>query len=165
MAIVPGEMKMKYCSKCGETKSRSEFHKNRTTKDGLKSWCKECCRAYQQSDTGIAVNQRSGLKFRRNNLEKTQERSRISGKKYRLDYPDRVKATKKKYRDENKEKTKASSVINNGIASGKITRPDHCESCFKECKPEAHHEDYSKPFDVDWLCKKCHSKLRRKVLV
>lgn len=33
---------MKRCRKCGETKPRSEFHKNRAHKDGLQSYCKPC---------------------------------------------------------------------------------------------------------------------------
>ena len=33
---------MKRCSKCEETKPRSEFHRNGARKDGLQSWCKGC---------------------------------------------------------------------------------------------------------------------------
>lgn len=32
----------KHCSKCGETKPYSEFHKNAGTRDGLSHWCKVC---------------------------------------------------------------------------------------------------------------------------
>ena len=32
----------KRCSKCGETKSGSEFHADKRNKDGLRSECKEC---------------------------------------------------------------------------------------------------------------------------
>lgn len=37
---------MKKCTKCGETKELSEFHNDLKQKDGLRSWCKECVRAY-----------------------------------------------------------------------------------------------------------------------
>lgn len=33
---------MKICSKCGVEKPKTEFHKNKKSKDGLASWCKEC---------------------------------------------------------------------------------------------------------------------------
>ena len=33
---------MKICRKCGETKARSEFHKNKFVKDGLSERCKSC---------------------------------------------------------------------------------------------------------------------------
>ena len=34
--------KTKTCTKCGARKPISKFAKNRTTKDGLSSWCREC---------------------------------------------------------------------------------------------------------------------------
>jgi len=34
--------KEKFCRKCGKWKNESEFHKNRSSKDGLNSSCKEC---------------------------------------------------------------------------------------------------------------------------
>lgn len=38
-------MDTKVCPKCGDEKSTDEFYKNKQTKDGLKSWCKLCCKA------------------------------------------------------------------------------------------------------------------------
>jgi len=40
---------MKQCSRCKETKSESEFYKCSRLKDGLQSYCKTCCREYQQT--------------------------------------------------------------------------------------------------------------------
>lgn len=62
-------------------------------------------------------------------------------------------------------KYKARIAISHATRDGKVVRPNNCESCFAECKPEAHHSDYSKPLDVDWLCKKCHTELHKEVLV
>lgn len=39
---------MKRCPKCGETLPRSAFWKNRTTKDGLQSYCKACLTLLQR---------------------------------------------------------------------------------------------------------------------
>ncbi|WP_066584058.1 hypothetical protein [Corynebacterium provencense] len=36
----------KRCTKCGETKSATGFHRSRSKRDGLYPWCKECTRAY-----------------------------------------------------------------------------------------------------------------------
>jgi hypothetical protein len=41
---------------------------------------------------------------------------------------------------------------------GDIVKPNKCEKCKRTCKPQGHHEDYSKPFEVEWLCAKCHGK-------
>lgn len=38
-----------------------------------------------------------------------------------------------------------------------ITRPDSCSACGRGDTPiHGHHEDYSKPLDVKWLCEPCH---------
>ena len=44
--------------------------------------------------------------------------------------------------------------INRLIASGKIKRQP-CSKCGV-AKADAHHEDYSKPMEIVWLCRKCH---------
>ena len=48
---------MKQCTKCGQTKSLTEFGKHSITKDGLNHWCKECNRKrgkeYGDSPAGI----------------------------------------------------------------------------------------------------------------
>ena len=52
-------------------------------------------------------------------------------------------------------KAEARWALNRGIASGRITRqPCPCGSL----KAQAHHHDYAKPLDVEWLCAKCHKK-------
>ena len=56
---------------------------------------------------------------------------------------------------------KAHNDVNNAIAAGKLIRPSYCEWCFEKKNVEGHHEDYSKPLDVDWLCTKCHRKLHK----
>ncbi|HUU20562.1 MAG TPA: hypothetical protein VMW72_25670 [Sedimentisphaerales bacterium] len=39
---------MKQCTKCRKRKDKSEFSKNRKNKDGLRYWCKKCCREYKR---------------------------------------------------------------------------------------------------------------------
>ena len=62
----------------------------------------------------------------------------------------------REYRNRNPEKTKAHTAINNAIRYGKMTKLP-CEVCG-EIKVEGHHEDYSKPLEVIWLCKEHHEK-------
>jgi hypothetical protein len=46
------------------------------------------------------------------------------------------------------------------IRNGSITK-DPCVIC-KEKKVQAHHQDYSKPLEIVWLCAKCHTKAHKK---
>ena len=70
------------------------------------------------------------------------------------EYKASMAISRKKYIIANPEKHKAHIILNNAIASGKIARKP-CEKCG-ETKTEGHHEDYSKPLEVIWLCRKCH---------
>jgi len=45
MKIEP-DSKLKVCTKCNQKKPVSEFYKQKNSKDGLMSWCKECHREY-----------------------------------------------------------------------------------------------------------------------
>lgn len=40
------EMKTKVCAKCKRELPVTEFHRNKATKDGLQSHCKECAKHY-----------------------------------------------------------------------------------------------------------------------
>lgn len=55
------------------------------------------------------------------------------------------------------EKQKARMRIAYQIKTGRMVRPTKCERCNYVCKPHAHHDDYSKPLDVTWLCITCHT--------
>lgn len=108
-------------------------------------------------------------------------------KKYREDHPEKVKAWSRSYYLKNKkersskslvwrkskrgvewyerykathrEQLSARSKIKYAIKTGKIRKPKKCFSCGRKERVTAHHEDYSKPFDIVWLCYLCHSNL------
>lgn len=52
---------------------------------------------------------------------------------------------------------KARSIVSGALRNGTLARPGRCSQCQKTCKPQAHHDDYSKPLEVRWLCIDCHS--------
>jgi len=43
------EDQQKQCGKCKQVKPLSDFHKNKSSRDGLASWCKECKRQYRKN--------------------------------------------------------------------------------------------------------------------
>ena len=72
---------MKKCSKCGELKPRTEFHKNKNYKDGLWLYCKKCRNEMQKA---------YGLKHRDKIKKKT--------KRYYHSHKDYYASKNKKYR-------------------------------------------------------------------
>ena len=55
----------------------------------------------------------------------------------------------------------AYSAVNAALRSGLVVR-NSCVKCG-EGRAEAHHEDYRKPIDVTWLCRKCHAARHREI--
>jgi hypothetical protein len=60
---------------------------------------------------------------------------------------------------ENRQKIRARYRVTVAIRSGKLVR-EPCEKCGA-LKSHAHHHDYSKPLEVQWLCSPCHGKEHR----
>lgn len=52
----------------------------------------------------------------------------------------------------------ARKAVYEAVKAGKILRPLNCSSCLQTCVPHAHHHDYGRPLDVQWLCRACHRK-------
>ena len=69
-----------------------------------------------------------------------------------------VKKSMKKYRM----RQNARVYLNEAVKLGKVDKPLFCSKCKSMKSPEGHHEDHSKPFEVVWLCRSCHSDLHRK---
>ena len=50
-------------------------------------------------------------------------------------------------------------MVSAALVRGDLIRPSCCSLCKMERrKIQAHHIDYGKPFDVIWVCTKCHGK-------
>lgn len=64
--------------------------------------------------------------------------------------------------EENAQHVKARELLNTAVSTGRIQRPDACEGCGREASVNGHHHDYSKPYDVEWLCTTCHGTRHRK---
>ena len=149
----------KACSKCGETRLAAEFYRNDAMRSGLDSHCKAC---------RVAA---SAQYFRENKdecLEKSRQRHREQkSRKERSRQPpsrDRQKRAEyqRRYRTEHTERSRARRMVMTAIANGTLT-PKPCERCSFALGVQAHHEDYSKPLDVVWLCTKCHGVRHREI--
>lgn len=65
-----------------------------------------------------------------------------------------VKAIQDSFKARNPEKYAAWTILRNALAAGKVVK-GVCEQCGA-VKVEGHHDDYTKPLEVRWLCKKHH---------
>ncbi len=90
-------------------------------------------------------------RYRENNKEKIAEWKKM--------HPESVNEHKRRWEINNAEKHRAHRTIDNKVNSGRMNKPTHCECCGNgPCITQGHHEDYSKPLDVLWLCDICHRK-------
>ena len=140
---------MKRCSKCREIKPESEFYKDKRSKDGLKCQCKRC-----HCETNISTRNKETA--RKNNREYMRRR--------RIKHPDIVRFSDKEREKSrpNDEKKKARMLLNVAVRDGRIDKPACCEECGAVGPVYGHHPDYSKPYDVEWLCSLCHGKRHRR---
>lgn len=66
------------------------------------------------------------------------------------------------YEDQDIIKDIARQKLIKAVYSGKIKRPKSCDYCGDRCTPHGHHENYTRPLDVVWLCADCHTDIHRK---
>lgn len=69
------------------------------------------------------------------------------------------KLTNKRWYEKNKYKSAAHRLVNRAVAAGKLEKLP-CEVCGEQ-KSQAHHSDYDKPLEVNWLCQLHHRALHK----
>lgn len=140
------------CKICGATNEAVEFYK------GVNFRCKECHKR----------------KVRENRKERAEQYQQYEKMRYKRD-PHRAEMNKaynktpegkashaaavKKRNALHPEKRAANVIVGNAVRDGRLFKPAECSRC--ELVPRrrdlhAHHHNYSKPLDVEWICTKCH---------
>lgn len=119
----------KWCWRCKTTEGFLGVASKSKKKDGT-YWCSYVCRPC--------------------NTEYYRERNRKKGPEYMREI---AKATYQKH----KEKWLARAKVRYAVKVGKLEKPKGCEFCGHEKPLHGHHDDYSKPLDVRWLCASCHA--------
>ena len=148
------------CGTCGEIKSLDEFYRDAHGRDGMGYTCKPCDRA--------------DMAARMKKKYEDPEFVLIFRAKARERYHTRYKGNHNwkqsspvPYREKYPERRSAGLEVKKALYHG-ILKNGKCEVCGSK-KSEAHHDDYSKPLKVRWLCRKHHHehhvKLREKELV
>lgn len=136
--------KLKRCGKCREYLSLDLFTFDKKTKDNLTCWCKECC-------------SRSRKKYYYANRKKVIDRT----SEYRKNNPEISIKSFHNYKEKHPERIIAHNEIRRVMKAGELVRGS-CEVCGQS-NAEAHHDDYSQPLEVRWLCKTHHKIIHRSV--
>lgn len=151
---------MKCCKRCDSSKELDDFYSNPKSSDGRMGICKECHKEAirkNRLEKREYYREYDALRFR--NDPKVRDRH----KRYQSTEAGRQSliSAKERYSKNNPEKTKARNAVNNAVRDGKIFKPDRCNRCGHSVPSRilhAHHHDYSKHLDVEWICSPCHSK-------
>jgi hypothetical protein len=130
---------MKKCFKCRRVLPLTEFYRHPMMADGHLGKCRACTRKDVQENY---------TKKRDHYLD--YERSRYNA--------DRI-ASIAASRDRHPDHLRARRAVHVAVANGSLKRTP-CEVCGAQ-KVEGHHDDYSKPLDVRWLCRKHHAQWHR----
>ncbi len=167
MTFRKDEFEEKTCKRCGETKPLSEYHKQAKSNDGHQLYCKPCnngaSRAWakRNPDAVKVIHNRS---YANNSVSRRETASRCrsaeKSREYRKNNRDKINKTQREHRALTRQKQNAYRLVNAATKSGDIVNPDQCEMC-DSVSILAHHEDYSKPLEVNWLCAPCHGKVHR----
>lgn len=164
----------KTCTQCGATKSLDEFQRDRRRKSGRASRCKVCGRA-QARAWSLANSERHRARTK-NWQKRNPERQAAYNKRWREENPERRAEHDKLYRERHRDSIGAKNkrwrkqrpvqdhawrTVDTAIRRGKLSKPPNCEDCGSKVEDprnlHAHHDDYSRPLEVEWLCRGCHA--------
>lgn len=161
------ECKKNYQSEYGQSDAGKEADKRKYRKHKEKILARN--RAYQQvHKEEIRLMQRRWIE---ENFEYVQQYKRtwyaanheeVLARVRDYNQSERGRKTKEQYEKRNPEKVKARKAVDRAVRRGKLERLP-CEVCGDEA--QAHHDDYSKPLDVRWLCFRHHREEHGQVVV
>ncbi len=99
---------------------------------------------------------------RRYHLDPEPAKERV--KKHRQRNPESSTTNTRRWRELYPEKYLAHKAVRNALRRGDLKKPDHCASCETQLPAQqihGHHDDYTKPLEVIWVCHECHMELHR----
>lgn len=127
--------------------------------------CKRCqnkkATRYRQTPSGKISIRKNKKKWVSEHRKEYREIQKVKQRMRRIRNPTLHKIATEKWHLKNMDKVKAHRKLYRAIRSGIIIKPNRCEACNTEIPKNllrGHHEDYSKPLQINWLCSICHNK-------
>ncbi len=161
---------MKKCRQCEIEKELRFFYVHSAMKDGHLNKCIECVKDRvsihrSKNITKIrAYDRKRGLTDKRKCLNRKRSRERYEQYKWaKIEWVKQNRIKIRKYKTDwgkrNKIKVNAALKARRAVQKGRIIKLP-CEVCG-DVRSQGHHDDYSKPLEVRWLCQKHHKELHR----
>lgn len=136
----------------------SEFYAHPRMADGHLNKCKECAKADSRNADPVKRAAYERERYKRPERKKAVRESIVRARKRD---PERFARYARDARARNPEKYAARSAVGNALRDGRLKK-GRCEVCGSE-KVQAHHDDYSKPLEVRWLCIQHHNEHHARV--
>ena len=145
---------MKTCARCEQEKRLSEFYREPRNTDGHMGTCKPCVLA--RTKQWQQMNPVKRLMNERRWKTENPDRHRALTRAYQQRNKARLRTRLQDHRLKYPQKYHAHKIVQYAIKTGQLERPLTCSQCHRTAKIQAHHQDYSKPLEVIWLCRRCH---------
>jgi hypothetical protein len=139
---------VKRCFKCGVWKTRGDFYRHPQMADGHLGKCIEC--AKKDANDHRYGEARERVLAYDNARAKLPHRKALSTQ------------IRREYYRKNPDRWKAAMAMQWARRHGLLVAPDNCPACGDTGKMHAHHNDYSRPMEIEWLCEHCHRELRHR---
>lgn len=152
-------MHSKQCITCFRVLPITEYYKHKQMADGHLNKCKECQKANSK-----AARTQNIERYREYDRDRANKPERVAARREYKQTPEGRAAharAMKAYHERYPLKKAAHIMTRNAVRDGKLIKPEAYESCGNQHKIEAHHDDYTKPLSVRWLCENCHKEWHR----
>ena len=145
---------MKVCRECGVKKELNAFYKHAAMLDGHLNKCIECVKDRVKKHRELNLDKikaydlaraKTPYRMAKNKAYAQSEKGKLAHKKALVNYRKRYPLI-----------YVSKLLTKKALKHGELVRPTHCSECNSTHKIEGHHDDYTKPLDVRWLCEKCH---------
>lgn len=155
---------MKVCQVCRVSKELEQFHADKRGSQGRSNRCRSCASEYAKVYYSLNKEQikATSREYRGSNAgnikRKIKEWLSTEGGKAK------TAAVKKKHRQKYPDRHTARKLLRLAVKSGDVVRGEVCETpgCSSAAGLEGHHVDYTRPLQVVWLCKPCHTAVHRR---
>lgn len=142
-AIIENGVEFWICPTCKGIFTSDGFYPSKRAWNGITSQCRKC-------------HMKGSMETR--DKENAKKLKRESMRRMRDTQPDKYKerdraASKKRPKDM---RYYARQLLNHALRKGVVSKPERCSKCQEIKKLTAHHNDYAKPLEVEWLCYECH---------